>query len=57
MKVTGQGVLPVMRPRLPPPSSFSKRLDDIWKCGIFTNFGPQVQELEVRLVRLNVAPE
>ena len=43
---------------MPNPSSFSARIEDIWASGIFSNFGPQVTELESRLAkRLNVAPD
>lgn len=52
---SGQEIFPVMRPSLPRPEQFSKRLEDIWNSGIFSNFGPQVQELESRFAkRLNV---
>ena len=47
-----------MRPQLPHPSAFSSRIEDIWASGIFSNFGPQVTELESRLAaRLNVDPD
>ena len=43
---------------MPKSSSFSSRLEKIWASGVFSNFGPQVRELESRLAtRLNVAPE
>lgn len=58
MTSANQNLLPVMRPRLPNPSSFSSRIEDIWESGVFSNFGPQVQELESRLAkRFRVAPD
>lgn len=38
----------VMEPELPPPSSFGGRLKQVQRAGIFSNFGPQVSELEAR---------
>lgn len=58
MTIVNQKLLPVMRPRLPKPSSFSSRIEDIWGSGVFSNFGPQVEELESRLAtRFKVDPE
>lgn len=41
--------VPVMRPVMPPVASVVPRLDAIQRSGTFSNFGPQVIELEERL--------
>lgn len=47
----------VMRPLLPPPSSYRMRLRKIQQSGIFSNYGPQVLELESRFAsRFGLAP-
>lgn len=40
--------LPVMRPSFPPTSNYLPRLEDVRKSGIYSNYGPQVKELELR---------
>ena len=40
--------IPVMRPRLPEPRTVAARLDQIHDAGTYSNFGPQVRELEAR---------
>ncbi len=50
--------LPVMKPTLPPPSAFLPRFEDVHASGLYSNFGPQVTELEERFAkRFNVAPD
>lgn len=41
-------MVPVMRPRLPDPGLVAPRLRSAQECGVFSNFGPQVTELESR---------
>ncbi len=41
--------LPVMRPIMPSPAHVLGRLDSVGRAGVFSNFGPQVIELEERL--------
>lgn len=52
-----KGRLPVMRPALPPPPVMIPRFERIHQAGIFSNYGPQVIELEERFAhRFKVAP-
>jgi len=44
-------VFPVMKPSLPPVTAFSARLNQIDESGQFSNFGPQVTELESRFAQ------
>ncbi len=51
-------MIPVMRPQLPEPSAFNVRLEQIHSTGIYSNYGPQVQELEARFAsRLGVSSD
>jgi len=51
-------VLPVMRPTLPPVEAFLPRLHQIEESGVFSNYGPQLEELHTRFAkRLNVKPD
>lgn len=50
--------VPIMRALLPPPASVVPRLEDIGRSGTYSNFGPQVTELEARYADLlNVPPD
>lgn len=49
--------LPVMRPNFPSPSIYIQRLEQVHQSGIFSNYGPQVVELEERFAaRFKVKP-
>ena len=50
-------LFPVMKPRLPSASSFRARLESIEHSGQYSNYGPQVTELQEKFAhRLNVNP-
>ena len=50
-------MFPVMKPRLPSASSFRARLESIEHSGQYSNYGPQVTELQEKFAhRLNVNP-
>jgi dTDP-4-amino-4,6-dideoxygalactose transaminase len=52
------GRVPVMAPVCQDPALSLPRLQAVHKSGIFSNFGPQVKELEFRIAnQLNVPPE
>ena len=44
--------IPVMKPKVVYPKSSLHRLRDVAQSGVFSNFGPQVQELEQRFADL-----
>lgn len=49
--VMEEAVFPVMKPSLPSPTAFSARLNQIDESGQFSNFGPQITELESRFAQ------
>lgn len=49
--------VPVMRPRFPDVSELVPRFQAVRESGIFSNFGPQVRELEHRLAKFLGTPD
>lgn len=48
--------IPVMKPKVVDPRMSLERLQNVAKVGVFSNFGPQVQELEQRFADLFGVP-
>lgn len=46
-----------MRPRIPSASTLVKRFEDVDRAGIYSNFGPQVRELEQRFATFLGVPD